>query len=431
MMKEMVLKRQQQLKENNMIKNYSSLSSKSELNKILKEMSELLDISTSQYEDAISKYKAVATYLSNDDNIDELEPDMYPQGSFALGTIIKPLSDKEEYDIDLVCELKKGSSKKLSQYDLKTLIGDRLKSGIYRDKLKELNGGRRCWTIEYAEDTQLHLDILPAIPDSNSRLILASTGNAFSNSAISITDKKEDNYYQITDDWVKSNPRGYKKWFNEQMVLQLNESKKMFAESINASVEDVPDYKVKTPLQRAIQLLKRHRDSTCEDNDDKPISIIITTLGAKAYGNEDNLYDALISILTKMTEHIEYKFKDGKRVAVIKNPVDSRENFADKWEEHPIREKVFMKWHEEAKKYFGMLLGLDNDLITLNESLNKGFGENLVKRTFSKLGNQNKSYRDSGNLRMDTNTGILSTSLAIGSSKKVKKHNFYGVHKKK
>lgn len=409
-----------------MMENNTPLSSKSELNKILKGMSEILDISTTQYEDAVKKYKAVADYLGNDEKINELEPEMYPQGSFALGTIIKPLTDKEEYDIDLVCELKKGDTNTLTQSNLKELIGDRLKFGRYKDKLKSQNGGRRCWTIEYAEDTQLHLDILPAVPDTGSRLILENLGNSFGDSAISITDKEKKNYYQITDDWVKSNPRGYKKWFKDQMLVQLNEGKKFFAKAINASVEDVPDYKVKTPLQRAVQLLKRHRDFTCEDNDDKPISIIITTLSAKAYGNEDNLYDALISILTKMTDHIDYKFENGKKVAVIENPVDSRENFADKWEEYPIREKVFLRWVESARSYFSELLKVNNNLVSLNESLSKGLGKNLVMKTFTNLGSQTKAYREAGNLRMDTKTGILSTSLSAGA-KKVKDHKFYGI----
>ncbi len=412
-----------------MMKNYSSLSSKSELNKILKKMSEVLDITTTQYDDATSKYKAIALYLNNDEKINTLEPDMYAQGSFALGTIIKPLSDKEEYDIDLVCELKKGSVKNLTQSDLKDLIGDRLKSGRYRDKLKDLKGSRRCWTIEYAEDTQLHLDILPAIPDTDSRLLLASNGNSLGHSAISITDRETDNFYTINDNWVKSNPKGYKKWFNEQMLVQLNESKRLFAATMKASIEDVPDYKVKTPLQRAVQLLKRHRDSTCIDNDDKPISIIITTLSARAYSNEDNLYDALINILEKMPNYINHKFKNGKKITFIENPVYARENFADKWEKHPVREQIFMKWLEDAKSYFNKLLKTDNNIISLNESLSRGMGENIVKKVFSELGKQNKSFRESGKLRMDTKTGILGSSLMTESSKKIKNHNFHGVYK--
>jgi hypothetical protein len=51
--------------------------------------------------------------------------------------------------------------------------------------------------------------------------------------------------------------------------------------------EDVPTYELKTPLQRAIQLLKRHRDVMFVDNlDVAPISMILTNLAGHAYGGE-------------------------------------------------------------------------------------------------------------------------------------------------
>ena len=62
--------------------------------------------------------------------------------------------------------------------------------------------------------------------------------------------------------------------------------------AIYSSVDDVPDALIRTPLQRAIQILKRHRDMRflehkCEEY--KPISIIITTLAASAYQNETDV----------------------------------------------------------------------------------------------------------------------------------------------
>ena len=46
-----------------------------------------------------------------------------------------------------------------------------------------------------------------------------------------------------------------------------------------AAVEDVPTYELKTPLQRAVQLLTRHRDVMFADNPDvAPISMILTNL---------------------------------------------------------------------------------------------------------------------------------------------------------
>ena len=44
------------------------------------------------------------------------------------------------------------------------------------------------------------------------------------------------------------------------METEFNSVRKFLAESRQAQVEDVPEYKVKTPLQQAIQILKRHRD---------------------------------------------------------------------------------------------------------------------------------------------------------------------------
>ena len=75
------------------------------------------------------------------------------------------------------------------------------------------------------------------------------------------------------------------------MEIEFNARREFLAESMQeARVEDVPEYQVKTPLQQGIQILKRHRDIMfVEDPDDKPISIIITTLAAHAYNNESYL----------------------------------------------------------------------------------------------------------------------------------------------
>ena len=68
-----------------------------------------------------------------------------------------------------------------------------------------------------------------------------------------------------------------------------------------AQVDDLPAYRWKSPLQRCVQILKRHRDVMFADNlDSKPISIIITTLAGKAYQGEVEIADALDRILSNM-----------------------------------------------------------------------------------------------------------------------------------
>lgn len=61
-------------------------------------------------------------------------PEVYPQGSFAIGTAIRPVSGEDsDYDIDLVCELKEASQR--SARYVKMSVGDSLES--YRKDAEE------------------------------------------------------------------------------------------------------------------------------------------------------------------------------------------------------------------------------------------------------------------------------------------------------
>lgn len=100
--------------------------------------------------------------------------------------------------------------------------------------------------------------------------------------------------------YIGSNPSGYVTWFFERCAKQrmrlyeqyVKEHREVVAQ---AEIEDVKRRKIKTPLQRVVQLLKRHRDIMFKDDQsgNKPISIIITTIAASLYNEEDNIYDAM------------------------------------------------------------------------------------------------------------------------------------------
>ena len=106
-----------------------------------------LDIPDHVYEDATLKYEDVGNWLgAQDSDILQYAPDIYVQGSFRLGTVVRPLTDADDYDIDLVCrlEIKKEQT---TQKRLKELVGDRLK--LREDLAKILGPSRRCWTLDY------------------------------------------------------------------------------------------------------------------------------------------------------------------------------------------------------------------------------------------------------------------------------------------
>ena len=277
-----------------------------------------LDIPEKLYEDATVKYEEVGIWLSQDDSaLAQYSPEIYPQGSFRLGTVVRPIDPACDYDIDLVCQLdiKKES---VTQKDLKEMVGKRLKER--EDLAAILTPSRRCWNLNYLK--QFHMDVLPSIPNVEQLP-----------DGILLTD---------TDlvRWQKSDPKSYAQWFHRAMIVRFNEQRAALAKALQASVEDVPEWRVKTPLQRAVQLLKRHRDETFKaDFENRPVSIIITTLAAHAYQNQDNIYDALLGIAERMPHYIENR--DGRWW--VPNPVEPDENFADKWNERPARRQAFLE----------------------------------------------------------------------------------------
>jgi len=354
---------------------------KDQFSKFLQHLAESLDISESRYKQAEERYQTVGNWLARDESIVvKYSPDIYLQGSFRLGTVIKPITDAEEYDIDLVCELSINKNQ-VSQKQLKSLVGYEIKGYVRTNNIKSPpENGRRCWTLNYADGAQFHMDILPALPDGESfRLFLEDKGfsAAWPDLAIAITDNTRQNYERIDDDWLCSNPKGYAEWFKECMKVQFNARRMLLAESIRADVEKVPEYKVKTPLQRVIQILKRHRDIMfADDQDGKPISVIITTLAARAYNNEADLFETLINIVNSMPRYIQTR--NGE--PWVENPSIPTENFADKWKEHPQRKAKFRQWLQQVRADLDSALRL-GDIRSIGECLKPRFGGNVINET--------------------------------------------------
>lgn len=373
-----------------------------QLNILLKRVVDEIRITPSMLDKAESSYKAVRQWL-----IDGI-PDatITPQGSINLGTTIKPVSDIDDYDIDLVCLLKKSQN-----YEAKTIkhkVGNRLKENKrYLTKINEEGEGKRCWKMQYDE---FHMDILPCVPKTEYI-------EPFS-TEIRLTHKISSNMYEDRF----SNPYGYKKWFESRMKEILKIEKDAYAKKKNTRVEDVPTFRVCTPLQMAIQLLKRHRDICFEhDSDNSPISVIITTLAAKAYNGEENLYLAICNILNHMEEYIE--IRDG--IYWIANPVSEEENFADKWQMYPKRKDAFYGWLKKAKRDFITLPMNTAGIDSIASELEKILGEAPVKRAVKKYADDMYKARTNGELYVSGLTGGLTTKESSGSTL-VKKHNFYG-----
>jgi len=317
---------------------------------VLEGVATVLDIPDHLADDATLRYREVGEWLSStDSSLNQYLPEIYPQGSFLLGTVVQPPSDDGAYDIDLVCRLEL-EKEKTAQDRLKKMIGDRLKQkDEYEGRLRE---SRRCWTLDW-KDT-FHMDVLPSIPNSE-RL---PTG-------ILLTDT-------TLVRWQKSNPKQYANWFREQMYTK---TPTVLGKAFEASIEAVPEWPTKSPLQRAVQVLKRHRDLYFEANDVvRPISIILTTLAAKAYQHDEDLTDALLGIVDGMASHIER----ARGAYFVRNPVEPEENFADKWNEDPKRPQAFYSWLDVLRKDLRAWLSELDDLNKSHQLFDSRFGRRVI-----------------------------------------------------
>lgn len=356
---------------------------------VLEAIAEAIDIPEHMEQIARDRYQSLGAWLDRaESTIKKFDPDISPQGSFLLGTVIRPVGDADEFDIDLVCKLK-GTKFEFSMASLKETVGAEIKSYAQAHGLEnEPEDGRRCWTLEYSDDVSFHMDILPALPDETAYRILMEDGQHLElaanqdirEQALAITDKTDPKYQIIFDDWPVTNPKGFALWFQSRQAKIVFERKSALVETelVFASVDDVPDYKVKTPLQRAIQLLKRHRDTMFVGDDEKPISIIITTLSAQAYNGEETISGALRSILKNVHLFIGEGADDEK---LVLNPVNPNENFADKWTENPAKKRKFFEWLEKARNDFGLYLTA-NAYSQIPVGLQSALSEGTIKKIF-------------------------------------------------
>lgn len=355
---------------------------------ILRRIAEELDIPPGKYREAVERYTAVGNWLESGIYPGTAgRPYIYVQGSFRLGTVVRPLKEGKEsdYDIDLACLLHTSVSR-TTPYDIKHMVGDRLKDhGTYRAMLQD--EGRRCWTLLYAEQDGVgfHLDALPCVPNP---ITTSHVDSRYGMQAIEITNRdRPGGPYE----WAKSNPGGFADWFADRQRVAFTRIAAIRKEEIRrgnptlfASVSDVPDQLVRTPLQRIVQLMKRHRDvrfAGHPDEGDKPISIIITVLAASAYQQESDVFSALTNFLDQVQR---YQETDLIRCVygnwTIENPTNPGENFAERWNDIGSRKAdAFFNWINWLREDLDELLNVES-ATDFDRLLRRAFGDSVGAR---------------------------------------------------
>lgn len=303
-------------------------------------------------------YKAVSNVLKKDDSFfKDLEIEIYAQGSKRIGATIKPING-DDFDLDTVLHIYdlylNHSPEKVYNELVRVIENDSYYKTICEKK-------SRCVRLNYKGD--FHIDILPAcMPDYIDK------------EKIAIPEKK-------LRRWSSGNPKGFANWFlniansMQKSMLRLN-----YEALLEAKVESEPlpeEIYYKTPLQRAVQLVKRYRDIHYNNRDYPVSSIVLTTLIARYYDGEDTIYDTIDNSVNQIKNSYLYSIKNREKFKVL-NPVDPEEDFTDSWTEK----------HYES--FYNFISNFYNKWQRIKKSFEEGgkeyielFGEGLYKKSLS------------------------------------------------
>lgn len=367
-----------------------------------------LDISPTLYQNAVEKYHALATFLEECG----IKADIYPQGSFAFGTVVKPSvkDPNANYDLDFICQLH-ATRDDIAPSVLRQKIEDALRSNNrYGGKLTKWG---ECFTIEYADinGVGFSIDIVPAADETlTEKLELMKLSNMPDLVMTSIAIPRQNSEHNY--DWITNNPRGYKIWFDDinKPFLECGRTERRAAlfennRTLFNSVDDIPSGLERSAVQRVIQIMKYHRDTYYQnlrriDKDDiKPISAIINTLVASIAKTARPTSDVFTLLQFVLSELKVYSIQQtmsfdefqrtytGRTVItrkggkwLLQNPANPKDNLTNKWNTNSEIPEMFFKWISSCYKDLIESMSLPDD--QFRTTMANAFGEGTIQRTW-------------------------------------------------
>lgn len=332
---------------------------------ILKEYS----IPDDQLARAETVYGQIADYLNEELKGWGVEFSFYPQGSLAQKTTVKN-SSSNKFDLDLIAR-RDSYSPILTPLQLLDMVEEALRRHpVFGRGLEQKN---RCVMLPLPGEG-FTVDITPGIPTGG---IWASVEKT---DPLVVGDRKEKQ--------KASNPKGFSTWLGERADMQpaFKAQSRGFVLDESASSEPIPkqDKSLDDVLRRTIQLLKLHRNAYYRKHENQdvkkfqPISILISTLAAKAYETSCSTphlspVELLLEVIESMPYYIEKK--GGKYT--VDNPTVDGENFADKWNDEKTgkaRVKAFINWHQQVCIDMRTLL-TSQDKQSIRDASKRAFGD--------------------------------------------------------
>ncbi len=356
---------------------------------LLARIAQELQLDKTRLERMESAYEAIYKLFENDKGFfSNLEVELYSQGSKRIGTTVKPINN-DDFDLDTILHI----------YDLNTNYTPEF---IYNELLRVIENNEyyknirekksRCVRLNYKGD--FHMDILPAC------MWLISDREK-----IAIPEKSRKS-------WSSGNPKGFANWFldiaNSLSKSILQSYSRALIES-KVETEPLPEeLYIKTPLQRAVQLIKRYRDIYYVNRSNPVSSIVLTTLIARFYMGEESIFDTIDNVTFKIQKSYNEATNALQRFKVL-NPVDSQEDFTDSW-----TNSDYISFSEFINDFYRRWQKLKESFDTSKEEYINLFGEGVYKKS---LQEQIRAFSNSSKNPISIASGLVLGNSAYTDSK--------------
>jgi hypothetical protein len=363
------------------------------LDELLIQVCEELQLTPTRYDLAVARYDALNKVLESAASPFRFsEPEIYPQGSMALGTTVTPIEGP--HDLDFVLQLSRSHAGVDPMGLIRLLYGFLRQHGTYRS-MTSLK--RRCVRIEYADE--FYMDVLPACRN----LALGGT-------CVKVPDRS-------VQGWSDSNPKGYIDWFKKK-------SRMIFVGRMMDKAAPIPDQQAvaeKEVLQLLVQLSKRWRDLYYANADCElaPISVVLTTLAAETYRGERYVSQALTSMLDGVVDLIDQSRLRGERHLHLCNPSNAAEDLTERWNSNLAAYGAFERGIRDFRRRWSQLVtrrgNVDAELVAL-------FGEpvtTVLRKRTRRI--QDSRLREALGV---TSAGVITSSASAAA--RVRPNTFYG-----
>jgi len=192
---------------------------------LLKSALESISIPRGVYDKAMKRYQAVTEFLDDRrTQVGQWKPEMYVQGSVALGVATKP-PGRQDFDFDVTLEF--GSLPVITAMAARNAVEKRLREDANYARMLNTEKNR-CLRLDYARDERFHIDIVVGRAAS----WVNDTGTG-----IQVTDRQ-------LEEWVRTDPLGFIAWFekrNRQVMLKTYLIEGGRRTMINASADPAPE----------------------------------------------------------------------------------------------------------------------------------------------------------------------------------------------